>query len=1419
MTEMTPVEALFFAALQKPTPQERAAYLERACGGDADLRQRVERLLAAHPQVGSFLEAPAAGPTSPCASPHAQTACHAGPSEEVGSVLAGRYQLLEVIGEGGMGRVFLAQQTEPVKRLVALKVIKAGMDSRQVLARFEVERQALALMDHPNIARVLDAGTTPDGRPFFVMELVKGTPITRYCDEHHLTPRQRLELFVPVCQAIQHAHQKGIIHRDVKPSNVLVALYDDRPVPKVIDFGVAKATGHHLTEQTLNTGFGAIVGTLEYMSPEQADISQLDIDTRSDIYALGVLLYELLTGSPPFRCKELAQAGLLEMLRVIREQQPAKPSTKLSTAGGLPTLAANRGMEPAKLTKLVRGELDWIVMKALEKDRNRRYETANGLAKDVQRYLADEPVLACPPSVGYRFRKFARRNTRALATAALLGAMLLVVAGTFGWMAVDGAARQTRTANEVNQFLRRAESLYADNKLPEAVAEVHKARGVLEAGSGDAELGRRVREWLADLAMVARLQDWHAGQADLVPGELLKSSTKAFRDYGIDVETLPPAEAAARVAARPIRIDLALALDRMAVIQKYNRQEPARWRPLLAIARAADPDPWRNQLRDLVEQADSSRDELLRLAETADAAALSPRSWDLLADTLRQAGERDATIAVHRKALQRHPDDFSLCLGMASVLFDLEKPAADAKAVEFARAAVALRPGSARAHTNLGSALHRRGRLEESEAACREGIRLQPTFRDAHLNLGVTLRDLGRLDEAIAAAREAIRLEPSSHMPYNNLGVVLRDQKRQAEAEAAFRKAIRLMPNDPIAHYNLGETLVAQGRLSEAEAAFRKTIRYKPNLPRPHYELGNVLREQGKLAEAAAAHRKAIALAPEYPAPHNSLGMVLRDMGRLEEAAAAHREAIRLAPRDEVAHTNLGVDLEELGRFEEALAAHRKAILLKPDFYLAHCNLGVVLGKMNRFKEAEAAIREALRLKPDFPPAHSNLGLALAGQQRFDEAVAAYKKAIDIKPDHAWTHIYLGNALSKQGRPAEAVAAFRKAIEIKPDLYQAHLDLGLALLAQREPARAAAAFRNAIRLLPNDPAAHNNLGNALASQGKLGEAATAFRLAIRVRPDSPWAHRSLGSVLRRQKRYEEAIAAHRVAIYLKPDYHEAYSSLGAALGDQGKSGEAEAAYRKAAQIKPDDFVAHHGLGLTLRSQGKLEEAATALQKAVELNRASVRAHQDLGDVYARLGRWAKAASAYGRCTELAPNGPGWFYVAAIHLTAGDAEGYRRASREMMRRFGATTAPEVAAWVARACCLAPDSGVDFGRVAKLAERAVAGDEKHFGYRYAVLARGLAEYRAGRPAEAVKWLDRFGPVAGGGNREATAFAALAMAQHRVGRAEEAAAALARARAILKEKMPDPAGGRPFGPPDWAEWVHAQILVREAEALVKD
>src|SRR5499427_2189668 len=386
---------IFGQAQQIESDTQRERYLTDACQGDAELRQQVDSLLMAHKEAGDFLAQTIQLPSADF-------------EPDPNGTFVGRYKLLEKIGEGGFGVVYMAEQQEPVQRKVALKIIKAGMDTREVIARFEAERQAIALMDHPNIARALDAGTTEAGRPYFVMELVRGLPVTDYCDKANLSTRERLQLFTKVCQAVQHAHQKGVIHRDIKPSNILVSVNDGVAVPKVIDFGIAKATtDQRLTDKTVFTAFEQFIGTPAYMSPEQAEVTSVDVDTRSDIYSLGVLLYELLTGKTPFDATELLQAGLDEMRRTIREKEPERPSTKVSTLGGdeLTTTAKRRGLEAPKLVNLLRGDLDWIVMKCLEKDRARRYETANGLAMDIRRHLSNAPVVACPPSKLYEFQR------------------------------------------------------------------------------------------------------------------------------------------------------------------------------------------------------------------------------------------------------------------------------------------------------------------------------------------------------------------------------------------------------------------------------------------------------------------------------------------------------------------------------------------------------------------------------------------------------------------------------------------------------------------------------------------------------------------------------------------------------------------------------------------------------------------------------------------------------------------------------------------------------------------------------------------------------------------------------------------------------------------------------------------------------
>ena len=629
----TNAKAIFLDALDCKSAAELSRFLEQACGTAPALRPRVEELLRAHQDAGAFL-----------GGVEQQEATRDQPIVERPGTTIGPYKLLELIGEGGFGLVFMAEQQQPVRRKVAVKILKPGMDSQQVIARFEAERQALALMDHSNIARVLDAGETSSGRPHFVMELVKGVPITDYCDQNRLTTQERLALFTHVCHAVQHAHHKGIIHRDLKPSNVMVTLHDGAPVVKVIDFGVAKALGQQLTDKTLFTGFAQLVGTPMYMSPEQAQLSGLDIDTRSDIYSLGVLLYELLAGVTPFDKERMRTAGYDEMRRIIREEDPPGPSTRLSTLGQTAvTISAERQCDPKRLCRLLRGELDWIVMKALEKDRNRRYETANELARDVDRYLKDEPVQACPPSAWYRFRKFLRRHKTVLAMTGLFLLFIVSLLTGAGWVVRDRSAREAALLGEANRAVSEARSLIADGRWPEALAVIERTEAVLAtAGRKHAVVPSGLLELDKDLAMARRLEEIHSQPGRQEPArekltggsgawrlaehgsrmmteeifsgeELAAAYARAFEDYGIDMAVLPVEEAAGRIRGRSIRLELARALDFWSSMRRRSGNTgPPDWKELLAIAKLTDPDPWRNGLRDALQSRDRKALEALR---------------------------------------------------------------------------------------------------------------------------------------------------------------------------------------------------------------------------------------------------------------------------------------------------------------------------------------------------------------------------------------------------------------------------------------------------------------------------------------------------------------------------------------------------------------------------------------------------------------------------------------------------------------------------------------------------------------------------------------------------------------------------------------------------------------------------------------
>jgi Flp pilus assembly protein TadD/serine/threonine protein kinase len=1102
-----PAKALFLEAVEKHDPDQWPAFLDRACAGEPDLRRRVEGLLEAHREVGTgpYRAATEGAVPSPVATVDEQPI-----GERPGTVI-GPYKLMEQIGEGGMGLVFVAEQTHPVRRKVALKVIKPGMDTRQVVARFEAERQALALMDHPNIAKVLDGGETASGRPYFVMELVKGVPITKICDDNRLTTRERLELFVPVCEAVQHAHQKGIIHRDLKPSNVLVASHDGKPVVQVIDFGVAKAVGQHLTDKTVYTLFAQMIGTPLYMSPEQAGESSLDVDTRSDIYSLGVLLYELLTGTTPFDKDRLRTVGYDEMRRIIREEEPARPSARISTLGqAAATVSANRRSDPKKLSRVMRGELDWIVMKALEKDRNRRYETAIGLARDVQRYLNDEPVQACPPSAWYRFRKFARRKKAALATAAVLALAALLAGGGGLWLLGQRVARD----RDVSVYLHEAEGCEREGDWQQALRAVERAEGRL-AGSGPAALRQRaeqIRErvqFVADLEE-SRVQNSAAGHDALFDhARADRAYAEAFKKHGWDVQALPAEELAEEIAASPIRVYLVAALDDWAAMK--GPKDVAGRETLRAIARLADDDDSRRQLRDPAVGKD--RAALERLARQRGVLDQPPGNLELLAEALVRRGARPAAVDLLRRAQQRHPGDFWINHYLASLLMAV-KPARVEEAVGFFRVAVALRPQSAGAYHNLGLALYDQRRLPEAEAAYRRAIELKPDYPEAYVNLANALYHQKRLAEAEAAHRKALELKPDfpeAYKAYDNLGNALSDQGKLPEAEAAHRKAIELKPDSAMAYNNLGTVLRAQGRLPEAEAAFRKAIELKPDFAMAYSNLGGILRGQRKPAEAEAACRKAIELKPDD---------------------------VELKSDDAVAYTILGNALLDQRKLAEAEAAHRKAIELRPDLPEAHTNLGNALLEQGKLPEAEAAHRKAIDLNPDYAGAYSNLARALSLQRKLAEAEAAIRKAIALRPDHAEAYDNLGNVLLEQGKLPEAEAAIRKAIELKPDLPSAYVNLGVALYLQRRLAEAEAAFGESVRLnpmfaqSPNDLAWH--LANVPDPKQRDGRQAVAFaQLAAKAAPTNGNYWNTLGAAHYRAGNWKEAVAALEKSVELR----------------------------------------------------------------------------------------------------------------------------------------------------------------------------------------------------------------------------------------------------------------------------------------------
>jgi hypothetical protein len=972
-------ESLFATALSLATDAQRAAYLDSECGGDPELRAQVEALLHDRSAGRKSANQARSSDTEPPSFPVSAR-------EHAGAVIAGRYKLLEAIGEGGMGSVWVAEQTQPVRRKVALKLIKPGMDSRQVLARFEAERQALALMDHPSIAKVLDGGLTEAGRPFFVMELVKGVPITEYCDANRLSVLERLELFIPVCQAVQHAHQKGIIHRDLKPTNILIAASDGRRVPKVIDFGLAKAMHQPLTERTLHTGYGTVLGTPLYMSPEQAQLNNLDVDTRTDVYSLGVVLYELLTGTTPLERKRFKEAAWEEIRRLIREEEPPRPSTRLSSTQMLPSLAACRRTEPARLARLLRGELDWIVMKALEKDRNRRYETADGLAMDLHRHLSGEAVLAAPPGPGYRLRKFARKHQAALTTAATFVALLITGAAVSIYQAVRATTAENRAIAAQKAEAKRAES------------EAKAKQAALASAVAEKEARAQAQKRLTQLEKISEIITSIFTDLDI-------REVKAHNDPLEAVLAKRLLKAAEELRGEAIGDPLAVGLlqDRLGSTL-VNLGYPQEAIPLFIKA-----------LETRKPNSEGLDHDALLMRNNLAAAYLDAGKLDLGLRLLEE------TVQLLKAKLGAdHPDTLTSMNNLATAYEDAGKLELALPILEETLKLRTTRLGADHALTllsmnNLAAAYDSAGNVERAQALHETALKLRKanlgpdhpdTLQSMH-NLASLYRAAGKLDRALPLLEETRKLmktrmgadHPDTLTAMNNLALGYRDAGKLDQAILALQETLRLMrarlgdehPSTLTIMHNLGALYLRTSKL---------------DLARP-------------LLEDALTGRKT-KLGPDHPdtlLSMNILGGAYQDAGKPDSALPLFEQAAAGWERRQFRGADAGRSLANLVRCYERLKLFDRAEVWRRKWmpvvrersgadsaaYAGElAGLGRDLLEQQKWLKAEQVLRECLAIREKKEPkewstanTRSMLGMAMLGRKNYADAELALRSAYD----------------------------------------------------------------------------------------------------------------------------------------------------------------------------------------------------------------------------------------------------------------------------------------------------------------------------------------------------------------------------------------------------------------------------------------
>jgi WD40 repeat protein/serine/threonine protein kinase len=1387
-------KAIFLAAVEQYTADQWAVYLDEACAGDPVLRQEVEVLLRAHSGADSLFDHSAASPVATLDEPTL--------SESPGTVI-GPYKLLEQIGVGGFGVVFMAEQKQPLRRKVALKVLKPGMDTRQVVARFEAERQALALMDHPNIARVIDGGETAAGRPYFVMELVKGIPITDYCDQNQLTVEQRLELFLHVCQAVQHAHQKGIIHRDLKPANVLVTLQDGAALAKVIDFGIAKAIGQQLTDKTLLTSFAQMIGSPLYMSPEQAALSNVDVDTRSDVYSLGVLLYELLTGTTPFEKDRFQRTSYDEMRRIIREEEPPRPSTRISTLGqAASTVSTQRKIHPTRLSQLFRGELDWIVMKCLEKDRNRRYETASALAADVQRYLHDEPVQACPPSAGYRFRKLARRNRGALTTGALLTVALVVAVVALAvsnvWVSHERDEKAIALQSE-SAALAFAKEQEGRAKAQQGLAEAEAKR----AGKEEKTARHRFNAAQMNLAY----QAWEAGQParvlELLEGQRPKLGQEDLRGFewyylwrllhqqqrlilrghkgeigGLafspDGRTLASADSVGIVKLW----DVASGGERATLVRSskgggelvfspdgkilgfsgggindggtMSMWEVATGQPLTSLGGAGWSLAFSPDGRTLARVEDhGDGDDQVRLWDLANRqtrAVLRAPPGPVLSLAFSPDGKTLATVSGW--------DGSTGGTGGRVRLWDLT--------VTPVRAGLKLRGGVSMKFSPDGKLL------------AVDGWNIIRTYEVATGQERASFRGhIGRVSP-LAFSSDGMSLVSAAMDRTVRVWDVPTRQQRASLARPARISSLALSPDGKTFAYGSEDRTV---RLWNLEPPTDRTtiqqyanpvyfVAFSPDskllISGGEFEVRRWNVATGQAQGTVPIQNQWLAISPDGKT------LASRDEGgaKLWDVATGERRAI--FPGKPTSGTAL------------AFSADGKTLAMDcPD------------GSLQLWDVADRGVRtllvprvpvhvDRLAFSPD--GRHLAAGEKSGTVQLWDTVTGQPGYALAIAGPEGWAKV----AYSPDGKTLAAGYDGGSAKVWDTDTGK----LRASLNGHTDGIDSLVFFPDGTTLATGSRDGTIKLWDVLTGQERAtlkGHKDSVFRLAV-ARDGTLLASGSLDGTVRlwRADRDAEATAYKGDLDPDDPDSPVAHNNLGDGLRAAGKLNEAVAAYGQA--------------------QSRLETLTPAFPGSPEYSQELARTHIGLAQIYVQQERWANAADELAKASDLAPeNVTVHYWHALTRVGAGDQAGYRSACATLLQRFGQMHEPDVAHWVAWTSVLAPDAVEDWDRPVKAAETAVRSD-----------TLGATLYRAGRFSEALRQLKKvtdLDPAGATGNQSSPAYMwfFLAMAHQRLGQTEEG-------RKCLDEGIKGMEQETRNKDLPWNRRLTLQLLRHEAEALVK-